>query len=160
MHPSDEDRLERTIEEWSAKAAEKVSRYQLLQQKLGAINITEKGLNGGVEVTVGHTGTISDMKASDELRGVPPSRVVQELLGCMRRAQAKLATQVAATMQETVGEDTESVRAVVDSFNTAFPQQDEDEEEDDVTTTTAAATTTDGDNDDDDYDEEVPWRRG
>jgi hypothetical protein len=44
---------------------------------------------------------------------------------CMKRAQAQLASQVEEIMQSTVGDDQESVKAVVNSFNTAFPQQED-----------------------------------
>jgi hypothetical protein len=127
MAPSNEDALERRIAEWSEKAAGTVERYRELEQRLGALSITEEGLNGGVRVTVGQSGLVTAMSASDNLVGVQPSQVVAELLAAMRRAQARLAAKVEEVMVEVVGDDTESVSAVVGSFRRAFPEQSDDE---------------------------------
>jgi hypothetical protein len=46
----------------------------------------------------------------------------REIMAAIRSAQANLAGTVAAAVEETVGSDTETGRAVVDSFATRFPQ--------------------------------------
>ncbi|GGP52457.1 YbaB/EbfC family nucleoid-associated protein [Saccharothrix coeruleofusca] len=130
MSRVEEDALERRIEEWSARAAEKVERYQALQRRLSGLAITERGLNGGVEVTVGQSGLVTAMHASDALQ-VRPSQLVEELMSCMRRAQARLADQVEAVMREEVGDDPESVAAVSESFHRAFPRPEDSEVDDD-----------------------------
>ncbi|MGW4112422.1 YbaB/EbfC family nucleoid-associated protein [Actinosynnema sp. NPDC004786] len=151
MSPSGEDALERRIAEWSARAAGTAERYRELERRLSTLSVTEEGLNGGVRVTVGQNGLVTAMSASDSLVGVRPSEIVRELDAAMRRAQSRLAARVEAVMVEVVGEDTESVAAVVGSFRRAFPEQPEGEP--------PAPGRGDGDRDEDDDDfDPTPWR--
>jgi DNA-binding protein YbaB len=119
-----ENLLDQRIEQMAAKAAQKAERYRVLQERLAALTITERALNGAVQVTVGQSGLVSAMSVSDDLHGMRPSQIAQELMLCMKRAQAQLASHVEEIMRSTVGDDQESVKAVVDSFNAAFPQQE------------------------------------
>ncbi len=122
MTEAHESAMDQRIEELAAKVAEKAARYQVLQARLGALTITEEALNGAISVTVGQSGLVNAMKVSDDLHGMRPSQIGQELMRCMKRAQAQLASQVEAIMRATVGDDPESVAAVTGYFNTAFPQ--------------------------------------
>jgi hypothetical protein len=50
-------------------------------------------------------------------------------MSVMRRAQAVVSSRVAEQVRDTVGEDTETGRAVLNSFETRFPAcSDEDDE--------------------------------
>jgi DNA-binding protein YbaB len=118
--------LDQRIEQMAAKMAEKAERYQVLRERLTSLTVTERAHNGAIQVTVGQSGLVTAMSVSDDLRGMRPSQIAQELMNCMRRAQAQLASQVEAIMRSTVGDDQESVKAVVDSFHAAFPQQEEE----------------------------------
>jgi hypothetical protein len=67
-------------------------------------------------VTVGSAGQMERLDLDDRVRELPGPRLAQEIMAVMRRAQTALSGKVAEQVRETVGEDTETGRAVLHSF--------------------------------------------
>jgi DNA-binding protein YbaB len=118
----DGPRTELELERWAAGVAAKAERYQDMQRQVTAVTATETSRDGVVTVTVDSAGAVTDLRITDQVRNLPGAEVAQLVLATMRRAQARITPQVAEIMRETVGEDTQTVDAVVSNFSNRFPE--------------------------------------
>ena len=116
---------EQQVREWAAGAAAKAQRYQRMQQQVAEITETDTSADGAVRVTVAASGVLTDLQLSGRVREREPDRLAAEILAGMRRAQGRLSTRVAEVMAATVGDDEETVRSVVRSYQQRFPEQTE-----------------------------------
>jgi len=116
---------EQQVRAWAAGAAAKAQRYQQMQQQVAEITETDTSADGAVRVTVAASGVLTDLQLSGRAREREPDRLAAEILAGMRRAQGKLSARVAEVMAATVGEDEETVRSVVTSYQQRFPEQTE-----------------------------------
>jgi hypothetical protein len=78
-------------------------------------------------VTVGSTGQVERLDLDDRVRELSGPRLADEIMSVMRRAQAALSIRVADEVRATVGEDTETGRAVIHSFDCRFPTPRDEE---------------------------------
>jgi len=113
------------VREWAAGAAAKAQRYQQMQQQVAEITETDTSADGAVRVSVAASGVLTDLQLSPRAREREPDRLAAEILAGMRRAQGRLSARVAEVMAATVGEDEETVRRVVSSYQQRFPEQTE-----------------------------------
>lgn len=118
----DGPRTELELERWAAGVAAKAERYQDMQRQVTAVSATETSRDGVVSVTVDSAGAVTDLRITDQVRGMAGADVAQLVLTTMRRAQSRITGQVADIMQATVGDDTQTVDAVVSNFRNRFPE--------------------------------------
>ncbi|MBP2321961.1 DNA-binding protein YbaB [Kibdelosporangium banguiense] len=118
----DGPRTELELERWAAGVAAKAERYQDMQRQVTAVTSTETSRDGVVTVTVDSAGAVTDLRITDQVRTMPGAQVAQLVLTTMRRAQSRITAQVAEIMQDTVGEDAQTVDAVVSNFRNRFPE--------------------------------------
>jgi DNA-binding protein YbaB len=118
----DGPRTELELERWAAGVAAKAERYQDMQRQVTAVSSTETSRDGVVTVTVDSAGAVTDLRITDQVRSLPGAEVAQLVLTTMRRAQSRITEQVAEIMQTTVGEDAQTVDAVVSNFRNRFPE--------------------------------------
>lgn len=118
---------QRQVEEWAAQVAQKAERYQAMQARVAGITVTESSSDGAVRLTVGSSGVMTDLELSDRATQQPARQLAAQIMDTMRRAQGRLSGQVAEVMQASVGDDQETVTAVVSSYQQRFPAQPEDE---------------------------------
>lgn len=118
----DGPRTELELERWAAGVAAKAERYQDMQRQVTAVTATETSRDGVVTVTVDSAGAVTDLRITDQVRNLPGAEVAQLVLTTMRRAQSRITPQVAEIMRETVGEDAQTVDAVVSNFSNRFPE--------------------------------------
>jgi DNA-binding protein YbaB len=117
---------EQQVRAWAAEAAAKVQRYEQMQQQVAEITETDTSADGVVRVTVAATGVLIDLQLSARAREREPDRLAAEILAGMRRAQGRLSARVAEVMAATVGDDEQTVRSVVTSYQQRFPEQTEE----------------------------------
>jgi DNA-binding protein YbaB len=124
------DEAEQWIDAWSAGVSERARAAQEMSLRVSALTVTAVGRDGAVEVTVGGSGTITDLRLDDRVTRWPARELAAEVLATMRKAQASLTGKVAEIAAATVGADSETGRAVVDGFAQRFPVVDPSAEED------------------------------
>jgi hypothetical protein len=110
----DIDAAEDWLDSWTAGVNEQARAAADLARQVSALSSTAESDDGAIRVTVGSAGQIERLELADAELG-------RRILQVMRAAQARLATAVAATVEQTVGADTETGRAVIQSFETRFP---------------------------------------
>lgn len=116
------------VEQWANHVAEKAQRYQDMQARVADISVTEHSGDGAVRLTVGSSGLLTDLELTDRAGQLQPRQLAAVIMQTMRRAQGRLSEMVAEVMRASVGDDTDTVDAVVSSYRLRFPEQPEADE--------------------------------
>lgn len=117
------DGAEEWMRSWSASVSERAAGAQALSEQVARLSVSARDGDGSVTVTVAGSGVMTDLRLDERIHRWPADRIAAEILSTMRRAQAALAERVASIAAETVGADSETARAVVNSFATRFPDE-------------------------------------
>jgi hypothetical protein len=125
---SDIDAAEEWLDSWVGQVNAQAQRSVELSRRVAALNGSAQGRDGAIRVTVGSVGQVERLGLDDRVHELSGPRLAQEIMSVIRRAQAALSGQVAEQVRETVGEDTETGRAVLHSFDSRFPVSREEEE--------------------------------
>jgi DNA-binding protein YbaB len=118
------DEAEQWVDAWSAGVSERARAAREMSARVSTLAVTAVGRDGAVEVTVGGSGTVTDLRLDERVRQWPARETAAEILATMRRAQASLTERVAEIASATVGADSETGRAVIDGFAQRFPVPD------------------------------------
>ena len=92
-----------------------------LADRIAGLAASATGGDGAVRVGVNSGGNVTELILDDRAHRLAGSELAAEILRTMRRAQAGLCSQVAAAVGETVGAESETGRAVLESFMQRFP---------------------------------------
>ncbi|WP_027343608.1 YbaB/EbfC family nucleoid-associated protein [Hamadaea tsunoensis] len=118
------------LNSWTASVNAQAERAAQLSSRVAGLRGEAESRDGSIRVTVGSSGQVEKLELDDRVQRLAGADLAREILGVMRRAQATLSKQVSAEVAATVGADTETGRAVINSFEVRFPEQpDEDERE-------------------------------
>jgi DNA-binding protein YbaB len=115
------DDAEQWVASWSAGVSDRAARAQRMAAAVAALRAIGSAADGLIEVRVDGSGAVVGIRLDDQLAGRPMREIERGLLAAMRSAQATLTTKVAQVVAQTVGADTDTGRAVVDSFERRFP---------------------------------------
>jgi YbaB/EbfC DNA-binding family protein len=116
----DVDAAEEWLDSWVAQVNSQAQRSVELSRRVAALTGSADGRDGAIRVTVGSGGQVERLDLDERVHEMPGPRLAQEITAVMRRAQAALATRVADEVRATVGEDTDTGRAVIQSFDSRF----------------------------------------
>ncbi|MEH0982924.1 YbaB/EbfC family nucleoid-associated protein [Micromonospora sp. CPCC 205556] len=119
---------DRFVASWAAGISERAAQAQALSDQVAAISATAEGAQGAVRVTVAATGAMTDLRLDDRVLRWRADEIAAEVLAVLRRAQGRLAGQVAEAAAGTVGADSATARAVVSSYESRFPEEPEEED--------------------------------
>lgn len=118
---ADGARTEEEIKRWAEGVQAKAERYQQMQQQVTAVTASAESRDGVVRVTVDSAGAVTGLQITDDARRMTGAGIAEAVLNTMRQAQAGIRDQVAEVMSATVGDDTETVEAVVSAYRQRFP---------------------------------------
>jgi hypothetical protein len=122
--PNDVDAAEEWLEHWTAGVSAQAERAAALSRRVAALTGTAQHADGSIKVTVGSSGQVESLELDDRVQQLRGAELARRILTVMRRAQSDLAGRVAGEVQATVGADTETGRAVIQSFASRFPAED------------------------------------
>lgn len=126
---SDIDAAEEWLDSWVGQVNAQAQRSVELSRRVAALTATAQGRDGAIRVTVGSTGQVERLDLDDRVHELPGPRLAEEIMSVIRRAQAALSGRVAEQVRATVGEDTETGRAVLQSFESRFPAPTDGEQD-------------------------------
>jgi hypothetical protein len=106
---------------WSAQVAGRTEAAAALADRVATLTSSADGGDGAIRVTLASSGVLTGLELDDSVQRLPGRDLAAEILLVIRRAQAGLVDRVATAVDETVGADTETGRAVLDSFAQRFP---------------------------------------
>ena len=110
---------------WSEQVSGRTDAAADLADRVATLTASADGVDGAVRVTVASSGVLTDLELADRVQRMPGRELAAEILRTVRRAQATLADRVAVAVDETVGAETETGKAVLDSFTQRFPPEPE-----------------------------------
>jgi hypothetical protein len=125
---NDIDAAEEWLDSWVGQVNAQAQRSVELSRRVAALTGSAQGRDGAIRVTVGSAGQVERLELDDRVRELSGPRLAQEIMSVMRRAQGALSGQVAEQVRETVGEDTETGRAMLHSFDSRFRMASEEED--------------------------------
>lgn len=117
----DADAAEDWLDSWVAGVNAQASRATELARQVAALTARATSEDGSIAVTVGSNGQVEELDLDDRVQRLPGRELSRRILTVMRTAQQRLAAEVAEQVRDTVGADTETGRAVVNSYEQRFP---------------------------------------
>jgi hypothetical protein len=115
-----DDGVEAPARSWSSPPSGRVEATATLADRVARLSASATGGDGTIRVRVDSGGAITELK-------LPDAQLAAEILRTIRRAQAGLAEQVELAVNETVGTESETGRAVLESFAQRFPAVPDDQ---------------------------------
>jgi hypothetical protein len=120
--PHDIDAAEDWLDNWAASVSEQAERAAMLSRRVAALTGSAESSDGSIKVTVGSSGQLESLELDDRMDQLRGAELSRRIMAVMRDAQARLAGRVAVEVDQTVGSDTETGRAVIHSFESRFPE--------------------------------------
>ena len=97
-----------------------------MSERVAGLTSTVRHAEGAITVTVAGSGVLTAIELDDRVRQFSGRELSAEIMRAIQKAQAGLNAKVAAVVEETVGHQSETGRAVLTSFERRFPQADDD----------------------------------
>lgn len=107
---------------WAAQLSTRAQAAAELSDRVATIASSAVGANGAVRVTVGASGALTDLRLDDRVQRIPGAELAITIMAAIARAQAGLTEQVSIAVHDTVGTDSETGRAITDTFARRFPK--------------------------------------
>jgi len=108
--------------DWQQQVAESAKRFQELNERVAQLSITEKSRDGMVVVTVSSTGVLTDLVLKERWHPVPEPELAEQIMDCLKRAQAKIPDLMAKVIEETLGGQDSSAHLIVADARRSFPE--------------------------------------
>lgn len=108
--------LER-IEQWERGFEERAAQARVLAERASGLSATAREGDGMVEVTVGSGGQITGLRLDEEIRRQPAATTARQILVAITSAKASLVRDFAQATADTVGLDSATGQAVMNSLN-------------------------------------------
>ncbi|PRY25815.1 YbaB/EbfC family nucleoid-associated protein [Pseudosporangium ferrugineum] len=103
------------IDRWEEAIRRRAEQAQALARRTEGLSATARSRDRLVEVTVGREGQIEDLRLAEGIRHQPAATTAREILATLRLAKADLVRQFDEATAATVGVDTETGRALMQS---------------------------------------------
>ncbi|SCG54885.1 YbaB/EbfC DNA-binding family protein [Micromonospora zamorensis] len=122
MLSQDPDATQELMHAWAAQLSARAEAATDLSDRVATIASSAVGANGAVRVTVAASGALTDLRLDDRVQRIPGAELASIIMAAIARAQAGLTEQVSIAVHDTVGADSETGRAVTDTFARRFPK--------------------------------------
>jgi YbaB/EbfC DNA-binding family protein len=119
----DLDDAEEWVRSWSSQVSGRAEAAAALADRVAGLTASATGADGAVTVTVTSSGNVTGLALAEGVQRLPGDELAAQIMTVIRRAQAGLSDRVAEAVDETVGADTETGRAVLESFAQRFPAE-------------------------------------
>ncbi|AGL18683.1 YbaB/EbfC family nucleoid-associated protein [Actinoplanes sp. N902-109] len=125
----DIDATEEWLQSWAVGVDRQAEQSAELTRRVAAVNGEAASRDGAIRVVVKASGQVDRLELDDRVRALPGQVLAGRIMEVLRLAEADVSARVADQAAQTVGTDTETGRAVVQSFETRFPAVDRGEQE-------------------------------
>ncbi|AGL15611.1 YbaB/EbfC family nucleoid-associated protein [Actinoplanes sp. N902-109] len=110
------------LDTWVSGVNERAAGAAELSRQVAALSGAARSADGSVRVTVDAGGNLVRLE-------LPDRELSERIMTTVRRAQAELAAAVSATVERTVGADSETGRAVIHSYGTRYPSPEPEDDD-------------------------------
>ncbi|HLU32671.1 MAG TPA: YbaB/EbfC family nucleoid-associated protein [Natronosporangium sp.] len=122
------DEAQEWLRSWTAQISQRAEAATALSDRVAALESTAEDLDGAVRVRVDGAGRLVGLELGERARDLSAAGLAEVIMGTVARAQHGLNARVAEAVAETVGADTETGRAVLNSFAHRYPDPDQSDE--------------------------------
>jgi DNA-binding protein YbaB len=112
----DLEAAERWVDDWQGKLEGRAAKARELSTRLTALSASARSADGLVDVTLGPSGAVTDLRLDEGVRRQSASRTAQQIMATIAAARQDLADAAAVAVADTVGADSQTGRAVLKSF--------------------------------------------
>jgi len=112
----DLDAAQQRVDDWQSVIEQRAVQARVLSRRLAQVQATARSRDGLIEVTVASSGVVTGLRLDERVREQPAAGIAEQILVVMRAAHAQLAERVTRATAETVGVDSATGRAIVDSL--------------------------------------------
>ena len=123
----DVDAAEDWLDSWVAGVDARAEAAAQLARQVAAVTAVARNDDETITVTVGANGQVEGLELDDRVQRLSGRDLSGQILAVMRAAQRKVTERVAVEVQATVGDDSETGRAVIDAFERRFPEPEPEE---------------------------------
>lgn len=121
----DLERLTANLRRFSEDTQRRAAQFQQVADSLGETSVTEHGESGAVRATVSASGALTDLELTERARELPATQLASAIMGCVQRAQARIADRAQQIVDETVSDDSPQAahiaQNIVAGFRDRFP---------------------------------------
>ena len=117
------------IDDWAARVERQTALTTELSERLQQERASAESSGGEVAVTVDHSGGLADLRLSERAMRLSPSELGEIIMATSRRAQAKLAQQVADMVGSLYGAGSETAAFIGKTYSEQFPEPDDQDGE-------------------------------
>jgi hypothetical protein len=96
--------------------ADDLERYEQLADRVSGLSITERSPDGALEVTVSANGMLTNLVFH------PEPGLAEEIMYCVRRAQARIPDLLRQAMFDTIGSEDPSAHLLLEDARRRFPE--------------------------------------
>lgn len=111
------------VRSWSPEVSGRAAATAALADRIAALTASATGGDGAIRVTVVSSGNVTGLELDDQITQLSGVELSTQIMRTMRRAQSRLAARVAEAVSETVGDESETGRAVLASYARRFPEE-------------------------------------
>jgi DNA-binding protein YbaB len=115
------DDAEEWVRSWHTQAPARGEATATLADRVAGLAASASGGDGAVHVSVNGNGIMTALDLDDRVHRLKGADLAAEIMRTVHRAQAELCDQVAVAVGETVGAESDTGRAVLESFTHRFP---------------------------------------
>lgn len=108
--------------DWQRQVAENARRHRELNERVAGLSITEKSRDGTVVVTVSATGVLTGLVLKERWHPVPEPELAEQIMACLKRAQAKIPALMAKVIEETLGQQDAGAHLILADTRRSFPE--------------------------------------
>lgn len=113
------------MSDWTRQVAENSARYARLAEHLARLSITEASGDGTVKVTVSANGLLTDITLRERWHPTPLPAIAEEIMDCVRRAQARIPELLRQAMSDIVGDEEPGTGMLLDEAARRFPEPED-----------------------------------
>ncbi|MBE1468035.1 YbaB/EbfC family nucleoid-associated protein [Kibdelosporangium phytohabitans] len=100
--------------DWERQVETTATAYRRMSEQIGRIQVSAVSQDGAVQVAVSASGVLTDLR-------LPDRALAEEIMACIRKAQAGIPDKMRTVMLETVGAQDPNTHLVLASARERFP---------------------------------------
>lgn len=110
------------IDDWQRDIERRAEQARALARRTAELSATARSDDGLVEVTVGHDGQLAGLRLGEGIRQRPAAATARQIVETLRAAKADLLRQFGEATADTVGEQSETGRALLAALRKSLGQ--------------------------------------
>ncbi|MEU4424628.1 YbaB/EbfC family nucleoid-associated protein [Actinoplanes sp. NPDC024001] len=112
---------ENLLGDWERRVREQTELTTELSRRMQEAEASETSPDGEVHLTVDHTGSLSGLQLTDRAMHLPADDLAHLILNSSRRAQARMAQQMAEVARTLYGSGSPTTALIADAYRSQFP---------------------------------------